>query len=609
MQNILDKLSQARASGKISETAYANIYKWLTGKEYQEYWEAISSQIEGERFKELEDTFYTIIPFGTGGRRGTCGVGPNRMNARTIGESAQGLAAYIEKFGAEEAKARGVVIAYDTRLTSPAFANVAASVLTGNGVKTYIFSSFRSTPELSFAVRELKTMAGIVISASHNPPSDNGFKVYWEDGGQIVAPHDVAIIQEVNAVTMLKTMDLGEAEKQGLLKKIDREIDEPYVQAVVKMSLTHNRNVKIIYSPLHGTGQTSILPVLQAAGFTQLYLVEEQMSADGNFPNVAANFPNPELPAASERAMAVAREIDADLGLTSDPDADRLGVFCKHANADGKADWVLLNGNQVGALLTDFILSKLQELGRLPQQGVVVKTLVTTDLVSRIAKSFGMATVSNLLVGFKYIAEVIRNLPSNQEFIFGAEESLGYLRGTFVRDKDAAIAAITVAEMAAELKAEGESLIDHLHKLYRKHGYFAELLKNMYVPGAEGTARVKKMMKVLREQPPLKLGDKRVIEVVDRQVGVAIAPETGKVIRQVEGIKGNVLIFVLSDDQHTRVTIRPSGTEPKIKYYGAIRKDIPVGMMDEEFFQLKIETDARLESYVNNLIAEAEKRG
>ncbi len=608
MQPILDKLSQARTSGKISEIAVANIRKWLTGKEYQEYWEAIASLVERERFTELEDNFYTIIPFGTGGRRGTCGVGPNRINARTIGESAQGLAAYIEKFGAE-AKARGVVIAYDTRLTSQEFSDVTASVLTGNGIKTYMFGSFRSTPELSFAVRELKTMAGVVISASHNPPSDNGFKVYWEDGGQIVAPHDTAIIQEVNAVTTLKTMDLADAARQGLLKKIDAEIDEPYIRAVVNLSLSRNRNVKIVYSPLHGTGQTSILPVLRAAGFEQLYLVEDQMSADGNFPNVPANFPNPELPAASERAMAFAREIDADLGLTSDPDADRLGVFCKYTNADGNADWILLNGNQVGALLTDFILSKLQEQGRLPQQGVVVKTLVTTDLVSRIAKSFGMATVSNLLVGFKYIAEIIRNLPEGQEFLFGAEESLGYLRGTFVRDKDAASAAITIAEMAAELNAEGESLIDHLRKLYRKHGYFAELLKNMYVPGAEGTARVKKMMKVLREQPPLKLGDKRIIEVVDRQVGVAIAPETGKVIRQVEGTKGNVLVFLLSDDHHTRVTIRPSGTEPKIKYYGAIRKDVPVGISDQELLQLKTETDARLESYVNSLIAEAEKRG
>lgn len=608
MQHILDKLSQAQAAKQLSDAAVANIRKWLTGKEFEAYWEAISSLVEGERFKELEDNFYAIVPFGTGGRRGACGVGPNRINARTVGESAQGLAAYIGKFGAE-AKARGVVIAYDTRLTSREFADVTARVLTGNGINTYMFSSFRSTPELSFAVRELNTMAGVVISASHNPPSDNGFKVYWEDGGQIVAPHDAAIIQEVNAVTTLKSTDLGEAERQGLLKKIDQEIDAPYVQAVVNLSLSRNRNINIVYSPLHGTGQTSILPVLRAAGFEQLHLVEDQMSADGNFPNVAANFPNPELPAASERAMAFAREIDADLGMTSDPDADRLGVFCKHASADGKTDWVLLNGNQVGALLTDFILSKLQEQGRLPQQGVVVKTLVTTDMVSRIAKSFGMATVSNLLVGFKYIAEVIRNLPAGQEFLLGVEESLGYLRGTFVRDKDAATAAITIAEMAAELKAEGESLIDHLQKLYRKHGYFAELLKNMYVPGAEGTARVKKMMKVLREQPPLKLGEKRVIEVVDRQVGVAIAPETGKVIRQVEGTKGNVLVFVLSDDQHTRVTIRPSGTEPKIKYYGAIRKDVPVGISDAELLQLKAEADARIESYVNSLIAEAEKRG
>jgi len=608
MQHILEKLSQARAAQKLSEAAYGNICKWLNGQEYQEYWGGIASLVESEQFKELEDNFYAIIPFGTGGRRGTCGIGPNRINARTIGESAQGLAAYIEKAGVE-AKTRGVVIAYDTRLTSQEFANVTASVLTGNGINTYMFSSFRSTPELSFAVRELRTMAGVVISASHNPPSDNGFKVYWEDGGQIVAPHDAAIIQEVNAATTLKTMDVSEAAQKGVLKKIDREIDAPYIAAVANLSLSRNRNVKIVYSPLHGTGQTSILPVLRAVGFEQLYVVEDQMSPDGNFPNVAAHFPNPELPAASERAMAFAREIDADLGLTSDPDADRLGVFCKHTNTDGKPEWILLNGNQVGALLTDFILSKLQEQERLPQQGVVVKTLVTTDMVARIAKSFGMTTISNLLVGFKYIAEVIRNLPAGQEFIFGAEESLGYLRGTFVRDKDAATAALTIAEMAAELKVEGESLISHLRKLYRKHGYFSELLKNMYVPGAEGTARVKKMMKVLREQPPLKLGDKRVIEVVDRQVGVALAPETGKVIRQVDGTKGNVLIFVLSDDQHTRVTIRPSGTEPKIKYYGAIRKEVPVGISEEEFFQLKAETDARLESYVNSLIAEAEKRG
>ena len=306
--------------------------------------------------------------------------------------------------------------------------------------------------------------------------------------------------------------------------------------------------------------------------------------------------------------MAFARDNNADLGLTSDPDADRLGVFCKHV-CDGSAEWVLLNGNQVGALLTDFILTTLREQGRLPQKGVVVKTLVTTDLVSRIAKSFSMLTVEHLLVGFKYIAEVIRDLPPDHEFVFGAEESLGYLRGTFVRDKDAASAAILIAEMAAELKAQGQTLVDHLNGLYRKHGYFRERLKNVAVPGAEGTARVRRMMKGLREQPPLTLAGKPVIEVIDRQSGVAIAPETGKVIRQVEGAKGNVLVFILSENQHTRVTIRPSGTEPKIKYYGAIRHEVPVGLAEKEFAALKTEADTRLESYVDALIAEADKRG
>ncbi len=607
MEQLLEKLTQAHAAGQLSDMAYQHAKRWLTDSEYQAYWAEISAMIEQERFREIEESFYAIIPFGTGGRRGACGVGTNRINARTIGESAQGLASYIAKFG-DAAKERGVVIAYDTRLTSRQFADVTAHVLTGNGILTYLFKDFRSTPELSFAVRTLRTMAGVVISASHNPPSDNGFKVYWEDGGQIVAPHDQAIIQEVNAVTTLRMMTLNEAQRAGLLRYIGEEIDIPYVQAVAGLSLLPHRHVNIVYSPLHGAGQTSVLPALRAAGFAEIHLVEDQMSPDGAFPNVADHFPNPEIPAASERAMAFARDINADLGLTSDPDADRLGVFCKHV-CDGSAEWVLLNGNQVGALLTDFILTTLREQGRLPQKGVVAKTLVTTDLVSRIAKSFGMLTVDHLLVGFKYIAEVIRDLPPDYEFVFGAEESLGYLRGTFVRDKDAASAAILIAEMAAELKTQGQTLVDHLNGLYRKHGYFRERLKNVAVPGAEGAARVRRMMNGLREQPPLTLAGKPVIEVIDRQSGAAIAPETGKVIRQVEGAKGNVLVFMLSENQHTRVTIRPSGTEPKIKYYGAIRQEAPVGLAEKEFAALKAEADARLERYVDALIAEADKRG
>jgi phosphomannomutase len=455
----------------------------------------------------------------------------------------------------------------------------------------------------------LGTIAGIVISASHNPPSDNGFKVYWEDGAQIVAPHDKAIIEEVNNVTILQLADLNDAEKQGLFSYIGEEIDATYLESVLNLSLTSNRDVKIVYSPLHGTGQTSVLPVLRKAGFQDLHVVEEQMTPDGNFPCVEDNFPNPELPAASEMAMELARKIDADVGMTSDPDADRLGAFCKHIGEQGNVQWILLNGNQVGVLLVDFLLNTLKEQNKLPPKGVVVKTLVTTDLASVIAKDFGMRTVDDLLVGFKYIGEVILNLPGDEQFLFGLEESLGYLRGTFARDKDAATAAITLTELAAELKAQGKSLYDRLQDIYRRYGYFHETLKNVYVSGAEGTARVKRMMEGLRSQPPKELAGTKVVEVIDRLEGKAVNPEKGSVLRNVEGTKGNVLVFVLSKDGHTRVTIRPSGTEPKIKYYGAMKRAVASDISDPALEIVKEETAATLERYVDSLAAEAEKRG
>lgn len=605
---MIERLTQAHTDGKISDTAYKNAKKWLTDQEFLPFREQLVSLIQKEQFDELDDAFYTMIPFGTGGRRGTCGIGPNRINTRTIGESAQGLAAYISQFGSE-AKQRGVVIAYDTRNNSREFAEYSAQVLSGNGITTYLFREFRSTPELSFAVRELRTMAGIVISASHNPPSDNGFKVYWEDGGQVVPPHDQAIIAEVNKVRTLHIKNLQEAEQEGLFSYLNDDIDHRYIKQVAALSLIPHRSVRIVYSPLHGTGQTSILPVLRYAGFQDLCLVDAQMPPDGNFPNVHDHFPNPEIPAASAMAMELAQQVDADLGFTSDPDADRLGVFCKHGDPEGKPQWILLNGNQVGVLLTDFIIRTLRDQGRLPEKGVVVKTMVTTDMVSEIAKDYGLLTIDDLLVGFKYIAEVIRNLPEDHHFIFGAEESLGYLRGTFVRDKDAATAAILLAEMAAELKSQKRSLHDQLNSLYRKYGYFLEMLENVYVSGAEGAARVTRMMEGLRAQPPLSLAGKRVFEVIDRRAGIALAPETRKTLRPIAGAKGNVLVFVLSEDRHTRVTIRPSGTEPKIKYYGAIRKDASLGMSCQEMDQLKAEAREALQSYVESLEAEAEKRG
>jgi phosphoglucomutase len=606
VENILQTLAQAKTDGEISETAYNNVEKWLINAEYRDYRQEIITLVNEGKFRELEDCFYTIIPFGTGGRRGMCGIGPNRINTRTIGESAQGLAAYIVGFG-EEVKRRGVVIAYDTRNTSQEFADYTARVLTGNGIRTYLFTSFRATPELSYAVRKLGTMAGIVISASHNPPSDNGFKVYWEDGGQIVPPHDTAIIAQVNQVAALQLADLAEAAKQGLLTYIDKELDEPYIQEVLALSLISNRDVTLVYSPLHGTGQKSILPVLQRAGFARLHVVEQQMVPDGNFPYVKDHFPNPELPAVFEMAMDLAKQVDADLGMTSDPDADRLGVFCKHTTAQGEQQWILLNGNQVGVVLVDFLLNTLHQQDKLPDSGVVVKTLVTTDLVSVIARDFGMRTVDDLLVGFKYIGEVIRNLPEHEQFLLGVEESLGYLRGTFGRDKDAATAAITLAELAAELKAQGKSVYDRLNDIYKQYGYFAETLKDLYVKGAKGIARVNRMMKGLRAQPPKELAGTHVVEVIDRKTGNITDPKTGNILREVEGAKGDVLVFVLSMDGHTRVTIRPSGTEPKIKYYGAIKAETTPGMSDVELEQLKAATLEQLDSYMESLIAEVEK--
>lgn len=608
MEQIEQMLAQARQDGKISETAYQQAQKWLTSSDYADYQADILALIHAGNFTEIENSFYTIIPFGTGGRRGTCGVGPNRINTRTIGESAQGLAAYISRFGAA-AKRRGAVIAYDSRNQSKAFAEYTAKVLAGNGVKAYLFSEFRATPELSFAVRELGAMAGVVISASHNPPSDNGFKAYWEDGGQVVPPHDTAIIEEVNRVAALHLMELDQAQPHGLFEYVAPAMDEKYWRCVLNLSLTANRNVRIVYTPLHGAGKTSILPVLQQAGFQDIHVVEEQMTPDGNFPHVKNHFPNPELPAAFEMAMALAHTVDADIGMASDPDADRLGVFFKHHDASGKVQWRLLNGNQVGVLLVDFILRTLKTQAKLPAQGVVVKTLVTSDLTSVIAKDFGMLTVDDLLVGFKYIAEVILNLPPDQEFVFGTEESLGYLRGTFARDKDAAIPALIIAELSAELKAQGKTLHDRLNDIYRKYGCFQEILKDVYVSGAEGVARVARMMEGLRKHPPLTLNGKRVIEVIDRKTGTVIAPETGKIIRQIRGAKGNVLVFILSEDAHTRVTIRPSGTEPKIKYYGAIKKDTSFTMADADLDTVKTGAIAAVYAYVDSLIAEAETRG
>ncbi|NOZ21431.1 MAG: phospho-sugar mutase [Planctomycetes bacterium] len=570
----IKRLEKAHKKGVVSDEALANIRKWLDEKQYADFRDEILDLIRKKEFSELNDSFYTIIPFGTGGRRGPCGPGPNRMNKRTIGESAQGLAAYIEEHG-DDAKQRGVAVAHDTRLTSREFAEETARVLAGNGVKVFLFDSFRSTPELSFAVRHLNAIAGVVISASHNPPRDNGFKAYWEDGGQVVPPHDKSIIERVQQVEDIAAVPLDEAKSRGLLAEIGKDVDDVYIGKVAGVLLTDARDVDIMYSPLHGTGITNIVPALEKAGFADVKLVEAQATPDGNFPNVPDHFPNPELPAAMQMVMEEGKAAGSDIAIASDPDADRLGCAVPGLGED----WVRLNGNQIGALITEFILSERQKQDTLPEHSIIARTLVTTPLISAIANAYGVDVEENLLVGFKYIGELIENLDEGIEFLFGAEESHGYLAGTFVRDKDSAIAAVLMAELAADLKRKGKTVYGHLLDIFRKYGCYAETLKNVYLTGQEGSEQIQHIMTTLRKEAPMEIGGHVVDRMIDRQTGKVIDIATKVETGEVQGAKGNVLVFCLKEGGE--VTVRPSGTEPKAKFYVTLNRPVDASASDE----------------------------
>lgn len=593
MEDIIELLTEAKINGKICEDAWTNIVKWLKSEEYKEYHNEILDLIQRRDFNELNNSFFTIIPFGTGGRRGQMGAGTNKINLRTIGESAQGLAKYINRLNeskpsvlevSSNLKYRSIVVGYDTRHNSKEFALETAMVLAGNGIKIYLFDGYRSSPEVSFAVRELSASAGIVISASHNPPSDNGIKVYWENGGQILPPHDKNVINEVNNVSHIKKIGLEEAKNNGLLEYIGTEIDERYWKRLSELSLVQDRGAKIVYSSLHGTGCCSIVPVLKQLGFINLHLVEEQMAPDGNFPTVKNNKPNPEEPDALELVIKKASGLNADIAIASDPDGDRLGVAVPdHVNDK----WIVLSGNQVSAILTYFILTQLKN--KLPKKGIIAKTIVTTDLINAIANRFNVRVIGNLLVGFKYIGEVISKLSEDEEFIFGTEESLGYLRGTFVRDKDAVTAAILVSELASWLKTQGISIYEQLNEIYKEYGYYKESVESISLTGAEGKKKIDKLMQYLRLNPPLNIGGLKVVSIIDRASGEEIEPVT-KVVkkRDEQQTKGDVLIFYLSDDGTSRLTLRPSGTEPKIKIYTATKKDVP-DTSNEGLEQIKAE--------------------
>lgn len=544
----------------VSDAAAKNIQAWLTESKYAEYTPELEVMIAEERWQELEDAFFKVIEFGTGGRRGTTGVGSNRINRVTIGESAQALCTYALSFDPDAPK-KGIAIACDTRLTSPELSRYTAQVCAANGFKTYLFESFRSTPELSFAVRELGCAAGIVISASHNPPTDNGFKAYWDDGGQLVAPHDKGVLSAAAEITEIKTVDYDEAVSDGRIVIIGEEVDKKYIAAVVNESEGTARELKIVYSPLHGAGRTNTLPVLLAAGFTDVQTVEAQMVPDGNFPTVENNKPNPEEKAANDRAVAQMLAEKADIAITNDPDADRIGVTIRQGNEP-----VYLNGNQSAVLATDYVLKKMQDRGELTNKHYIAKTIVTTDMLDALAGHYGVNVYGNMLIGFKYIGELILQKENTDEvFVIGGEESYGLLKGTYARDKDGAVGALPLAEYAAELKLDGKTLYDRLLELYEEHGLYLEYLTTVMCPGASGFEQMQDIMKQLRVKAPEVVDGHRVSAVRDYETLVRRVAGGGDEV--IDCMKGNVITLEFDDDPRCRITIRPSGTEPKLKFY------------------------------------------
>lgn len=548
--------------------AYEN---WLKDDYFDEKIKKELREIAADE-KEIEDRFYRELEFGTGGLRGVIGAGTNRMNIYTVRKATQGLANYIIKSRGQE---KGVAIAYDSRRMSPEFAKEAALCLNSNGVKTYIFESLRPTPELSFAVRELNCIAGIVITASHNPAEYNGYKVYWEDGAQITPPHDKNILAEVAAVrdySEVSTMKEAEAVRLGLYNVIDSGMDDRYMEELKKQSIHPEiikkmaEDIKIVYTPLHGTGNLPVRRVLKELGFKQVYVVEEQEAPDGNFPTVA--YPNPEDPKAFTLALELAAQVDADIVLATDPDADRLGVYAKDSKT-GK--YVSFTGNMSGMLIAEYILRERKAAGTLPDNAALVKTIVTTNMADALCRTYDVKLIE-VLTGFKYIGEQIKQFEENDSYsyVFGLEESYGCLAGTYARDKDACVAVMMLCEVAAAYKAEGKTLWDGMLDIYEKYGYFREDLQTITLKGITGAEQIKGIMEDLRKNPPAVIGGIQVKEVRDYQVSVARKLETGEE-SSITLPKSNVLYFDMEND--CWCCARPSGTEPKIKFYIGVKAD------------------------------------
>ena len=549
---------------------YREIYEqWLANPYFDE---ATKEELKGisEDENEIKERFYMDLEFGTAGLRGIIGAGTNRMNIYVVRRATQGLANYIAKV---DKKAQGVAIAYDSRHMSPEFAEEAALCLAANGIKAYIFESLRPTPELSFAVRHLGCVAGINVTASHNPPEYNGYKVYWEDGAQITPPHDSGIMGEVKSISdwnTVKTMDKAEAEKAGLFQVIGKEVDDAYM-AELKKQVIHmdaiekeGKNLKIVYTPLHGTGNIPARRILKELGFENVYVVKEQELPDGDFPTVS--YPNPEAAEAFELGLKLAKEVDADLVLATDPDADRLGVRVKDKNGE----YHDLTGNMSGCLLANYELSQRKAVnGSLPEDGALIKTIVTTNLADAIAKGYGVNLIE-VLTGFKFIGQQILGFENSGKgsYLFGFEESYGCLIGTYARDKDAIVATMALCEAAAYYKTQDKTLWDAMIEMYEQFGYYKDAIQSVTMKGIEGLQKIQEIMNSLRQNPPAEFAGHKVTAVRDYKADTIT--DVATVAVKPTGLpNSNVLYYELTDDAW--VCVRPSGTEPKVKFYYGVK--------------------------------------
>jgi phosphoglucomutase len=559
-------LTAALNDKKLNQTAYDEISKWLTDEEFSEFIPQLSQEIQAGTWEDLMDKFYRVVIFGTGGIRGIMDIGTNRLNNYMIRWASQAYAQYLLHYKKEIVQ-NGVALAYDSRHHSDEFVRETARVLAANGIPVHMFNYYRATPELSFTVRHLQCAGGIVLTASHNPPQYNGYKVYDENGVQVLPETGAEIEKEFRSITEIKKMDFDEGREKGLIHFIGEDVDKAFAEAAKAAAIYEGRNTKIVYSPMHGVGSQSVLPVLKELGFTDIVLVEDQMSLDGDFPNVTGQFPNPEFPVVYDKAIELAKQTNADIVLLSDPDADRLGMAVP--DKDGK--WTPLNGNQGAVIMTYFILETLSKSGKLPDNPVFIKTSVTTDLFRDIVEGYGAEAIADLLVGFKFIGDRIEHLPEDKNFVFAAEESVGYLFGTAYRDKGAETPAIIAAQMAVYCRDKGITPMDLLEKIYQEYGYYAERLYYKLIEGFGAIDQMNQAMAELRKNLPTEIAGRKIVKVLDRLTGELRDGQTGELIETRNWDKGDMLSFFFTDDERTVVHARPSGTEPKMKYYTAVK--------------------------------------